>query len=85
MLLKILKCQDLVEKISPPQRLILVGQQLALPNNQILQYLVVDHDVQASYCWNINLSGGVKGAEGIDIRVPGSFCQFGSKILSDEY
>lgn len=74
-----------MKKISPPQRLILVGQQLALPNNQILQSLVVDHDVQASYYWNINLRVVLTGAEGIDIRAPGSFCQFGSKILSDEY
>lgn len=33
---KILKYQDLVEKISEPQRLILVGQQLVLSDNQIL-------------------------------------------------
>lgn len=35
--------------------------------------------------WVSKLSGGADGAERVDIRTPGSFCQLGSKILSDEY
>lgn len=41
----------------------------------------MDHIVQAGIVTLVVLTG----AEGVDIRAPGFFCQFGSKILSDEY
>lgn len=33
----------------------------------------------------VTLEMVLTGAEGGDIRAPGSFCQIGSKILLDEY